>query len=55
MDLLIHLAVFACVLVLIFWLLRQVPIPEPVGLIIRVIIVIAAVVYLLRLIGLWVP
>lgn len=54
-DLLIYLAVLVIVVVLIWWLLSQLPLPEPAGQIIRIVLVVVvaiiAIFLLLNLTG----
>jgi len=47
-DLVVTLAILAIVCILIFWLLRQVPLPEPIG---RIVTIVMAVVVCLIVIG----
>lgn len=48
-DLIVYLAVFAIVAVLIWWILQQLPLPEPVGKIVMIVFVVVAVVVLITL------
>ena len=55
MSILIHLLVIALVLLLLVWIVRQVPIPEPFQWIAWAIIVIIAIVALLPVLGIHLP
>lgn len=48
-DLLVYLAVFVIVVVLIWWLLSQLPLPEPIGRIITIVLVVIAALILISL------
>ncbi len=48
-DLIVYLAVFVIVVVLIWWLLQQIPLPEPIGKIVTIVLVVVAAVVLIGL------
>ena len=48
-DLLVYLAIFVIVVVLVWWLLQQIPLPEPIGKIITIVFVVIAAVVLIGL------
>jgi hypothetical protein len=48
-DLLVYHAVLVIVMVLIWWLLSQLPLPEPIGKIVQIILVVIAAVVLVSL------
>ena len=47
LDLLVYLAVFVIVAILIWWLLQQISLPEPIGKILMIVFVVIAVVVLI--------
>lgn len=49
LDLLIYLAVFVIVIIVIWWLLSQLSLPEPIGKIVNIVLVVFAVVVLVGL------
>jgi hypothetical protein len=48
---LIELLIFAVVCVLAVWLLRQLPLPSPIGLIVKIVVVGILLLYLLQRVG----
>lgn len=55
MDLIIHLLVVAIVVVLAFYVLDRSRIPDPINLILRIVVAVVALLYLLGVLGLRVP
>lgn len=55
LDLVVYLAVLVIVVVLVWWLLTQMPLPEPAGRIVRIVVVVVvaviAIMLLLQLTG----
>lgn len=48
-DLIVYLAVFVIVAVLIWWILQQLPLPEPIGKIVLIVFVVVAAVVLITI------
>lgn len=48
-DILVYVAILAIVLVLVFWVLQQIPLPEPLNKIVMIIIVVVAAIVLISI------
>lgn len=49
LDLLVYLAIFVIVVIVIWWLLSQLSLPEPIGKIVNIVLVVVAVVVLISI------
>lgn len=54
MELLVSLLIVAVVIVLIFYVLDRIPLPEPWNWVVRVIVGLVVLLWLLRMLGVWV-
>lgn len=48
-DLIVYLAVLVIVFILIWWILSQLPLPEPIGRIVQIVLVVVAAIILISL------
>jgi hypothetical protein len=48
-DLIVYLAIFVIVAVVLWWLLQQLALPEPIGKIVTIVLVVVAAVFLIML------